>query len=217
MLISFDQLEDLNKRRFDEARKLEEITVEEEKAKELAIEEKEKHEAAEMEAQRLRQCTEREAALKREAETKAMRDAKEKEKLESALVGPVQQYQNFTWEEIISATSSFSEDLKIGMGGYGNIYKGNFHHTTAAVKVLHSNESHKINQFQQEVQQFVIHLNNCSYIFKFFFKIREVSLSGKSSLEYKKYPTGRKQFVNVKSSSRSVKLSYFSQLDMILK
>ncbi|EXC20961.1 U-box domain-containing protein 35 [Morus notabilis] len=146
------KLKDLNKQRLDEARKLEEITAEEEKAKELAIEEKEKHEAAEMEAQRLRQCTEREAALKREAETKAMHDTKEKEKLESALVGPVQQYQNFTWEEIISATSSFSEDLKIGMGGYGNIYKGNFHHTTAAVKVLHSNESHKINQFQQELE-----------------------------------------------------------------
>lgn len=82
---------------------------------------------------------------------KAMHDAKEIEKLENALVGPVQQYHMFTWEEIVSATSSFSEDLKIGMGGYGTVYKCSFRHTTAAVKVLHSKENRKTKQFQQEV------------------------------------------------------------------
>lgn len=125
--------------------------------KELARQEKEKHEAAEKQAMYMRQCAEREASLRREAEMKAMYDAREKEKFENALVGPVQQYHKFTWEEIVSATLSFSEDLKLGMGGYGTIYKCCFHHTTAAVKVLHSKESHKTKQFQQEV----LHLIEC--------------------------------------------------------
>lgn len=51
----------------------------------------------------------------------------------------------------MSATSSFSEDLKIGMGAYGSVYKCNLHHTTAAVKVLHSEDSHKNKQFLQEL------------------------------------------------------------------
>lgn len=111
----------------------------------------EKHESAERQAQCLRECAKREASLRKEAEMKAMHDAKEKEKLENAIVGPVQQYHRFTWEEIVSGTSSFSEDLKIGVGGYGTVYKCNIHHTTAAVKVLHSKENRKTKQFQQEV------------------------------------------------------------------
>jgi hypothetical protein len=101
----------------------------------------------------VRECAEREAFQRRDAEMKADHDAKEKEKLENALFGPVQQYQKITWEEIVSATSSFSEDLKIGMGAYGSVYKCNLHHTTAAVKVLHSKENHKTKQFQQEVNK----------------------------------------------------------------
>ncbi|PON51051.1 Mitogen-activated protein kinase kinase kinase [Parasponia andersonii] len=150
-LISFDQLKYLNKNLSDNAKKLEETIVGEEKAKELARKEKEKHEAAKREVQYVRQCAEREASLKKDAEMKATHDSKEREKLETALVGPVQQYQKFTWEEIELATCSFSEDLKIGMGGYGTVYKCSFHQTTAAVKVLCSNESHKSRQFQQEL------------------------------------------------------------------
>lgn len=131
--------------------KLKEINIKEERAKELARQEKERHEAAKREAEYVRECAEREASQRREAEMKAVHDAKEKKKFENALVGPVQQYHKFTWEEIVSATSSFSEDLKIGMGAYGSVYKCNLHHTTAAVKVLHSEDSHNNKQFLQEV------------------------------------------------------------------
>lgn len=123
----------------------------EEKAKVFATQEKEKYEAAKIEAEYMRECVEREVSQRREAEMKAMHDAEEKEKLESVLVGPVQQYQKFMWDEIVTATSSFSEDLRIGMGAYGTVYKCSFHHTTAAVKVLHSKENRQTKQFQQEV------------------------------------------------------------------
>nr|KYP41419.1 U-box domain-containing protein 35 [Cajanus cajan] len=61
------------------------------------------------------------------------------------------QYRKFTWDEIVSATSSFSEDLKIGMGAYGIVYKCSLYHTTVAVKVLKTNENCESKQFQQEV------------------------------------------------------------------
>ncbi|XP_061997820.1 U-box domain-containing protein 35-like isoform X2 [Rosa rugosa] len=146
------KISNLSNRRLEEAVRLKEISAMEEKAKMLAEQEKEKYEAAKIEADYMRQCIESEASQRREAEMKAFHDAKEKEKLENVLVGPVQQYQKFRWEDIVSATSSFSEDLRIGMGAYGTVYKSNFHHTTAAVKVLHSKENHQTKQFLQELE-----------------------------------------------------------------
>lgn len=81
----------------------------------------------------------------------AARSAREKEKFENALLGPLLQYQKFTWAEITAATSSFSENHRIGMGAYGTVYKCNLHYTTAAVKVLHSKETKLTKQFNQEV------------------------------------------------------------------
>lgn len=150
-LTAFSQLNNLNKRQLEEAAKLDKIKLLEEKAIESARQEKEKYEAARREAEYVRRCVEREATQRQQAEMEAMREAKEKEKLENALVGPVQQFLELTWEEIVSATSSFSEDLRIGIGAYGSVYKCTLHHTIAAVKVLQSKGNHKTKQFLQEV------------------------------------------------------------------
>ncbi|GLT83959.1 hypothetical protein SLE2022_022200 [Rubroshorea leprosula] len=145
------KLDTLDKRRIEEETKLQEISSKEEEAKELARQEKEKYEAARKEAEYVKHCADREASQRREAEMKIIHEAKEKDRLESALVGPVLQYQKFTWEEIVSATSSFSDDLKIGKGAYGTVYKCFLHHTAAAVKVLHSKDSQSIKEFQREL------------------------------------------------------------------
>ncbi|XP_007038299.2 PREDICTED: U-box domain-containing protein 35 [Theobroma cacao] len=146
------KLNALRKHRLEEAMKFKEISFKEEKAEELARQEKEKYEAARREVEHVKECADREASQRREAEMKAFHDAKEKEKLENVLIGSVQQYQKFTWEEIVSATSSFSEDLKVGMGAYGTVYKCMLHHTAVAVKVLHSKENSRTKQFQQELE-----------------------------------------------------------------
>ncbi|KAL6952532.1 hypothetical protein U1Q18_015190 [Sarracenia purpurea var. burkii] len=146
------KLNDLHKRRSEEAIKLHEINMKEGEAKESAIQEKVKYEVAKREVECVKEFAEREAAQKKEAETKALQEAKEKEKLENVLVGRLQQYQKFEWEEIVSATSSFSDNLKIGMGAYGAVYKCSLHHTTVAVKVIHSKEAHRKKQFQQELE-----------------------------------------------------------------
>ncbi|PSS33205.1 Serine/threonine-protein kinase [Actinidia chinensis var. chinensis] len=145
------KVNDLHKRRLEEASKLTEINLKEVEAKELALQEKVKYEAAKREVDHVKDCAEREAAQKKTAEIMALHEANEKEKLEIALVGPLQQYRKFEWEDIVSATSSFSDNLRIGMGAYGTVYKCSLHHTTAAVKVLHSKEAHRKKQFQQEL------------------------------------------------------------------
>lgn len=144
-------MSNLNKLQLEEAAKLKGIHLMEEKALESARQEKEKYEAAKREAEHVRECTEREVLRRREAEFEALRAAKEKDKFENALLGSLQQYQEFTWEEIVSATSSFSENLRIGMGAYGTVYKCSLHHTVAAVKVLRSKGNHENKQFQKEV------------------------------------------------------------------
>lgn len=144
------ELNELSRRRMEESVKLKEIHFREEKAWYLARQEKEKIEATKREAELVRECAEREAVQRKAAEIKAARDTEEKQKLEKALISSDQQYKKFTWEEIVSATSSFSDDLKIGMGGYGMVYKCNLHHTTAAVKVLHDGQRTK--QFEQELE-----------------------------------------------------------------
>ncbi|KAL0734363.1 hypothetical protein Bca4012_010573 [Brassica carinata] len=123
------------------SRKLEELEFEELKLKEHATKGLKEKETQKFEQRR-----------------REKRETKEKEKLkESSLVAPKLQYQQFTSEEIKTATSSFSEDLNIGKGAYGDVYKCNLRHTIAAVKVLHSPESNLSNQFDQEVCRALTH------------------------------------------------------------
>ncbi|KAK9095226.1 hypothetical protein Scep_026695 [Stephania cephalantha] len=146
------RLKKLSEHRMDEVTKLMEISFREEKARELANLEKEKHEAAEREAELVRESAEREASQKRYVELKIKYDAKEIDKLEKALLSQNLHYKKFTWEEIMSATSSFSDDLRIGMGAYGTVYKCNLHHIKVAVKALHAKEAYRTKQFQQELE-----------------------------------------------------------------
>ncbi|GER46549.1 kinase family protein [Striga asiatica] len=146
------KLSELEKRRVEEEINLNEISLKEEEAKELARQEKRRYEDAKKEAEFIKECAEREAAERKEAEMRASRETNEKEKLESALNGSFNQYRPFTWKEIVSATSSFSDSLKIGMGAYGTVYKCSFQHTTAAAKILHAKEASRNKQFRQELE-----------------------------------------------------------------
>ncbi|XP_068634331.1 U-box domain-containing protein 35-like isoform X2 [Aristolochia californica] len=146
------QLDELSGRQMEEKMRLWEVTLREQKARELARQEMERTEAAKWEADFVKECAEREALQRKEAEIKAARDTQEKQKLERSLICIDQKYKKFSWEEIVSSTSSFSDSLKIGTGAYGLVYKCNLGHATAAVKVLHSTMGHKSKQFQQELE-----------------------------------------------------------------
>ncbi|KAK1306143.1 U-box domain-containing protein 52 [Acorus calamus] len=146
------QLNELSTRHMEEAAKLREISLREEKARELVIREKEKREAAQKEVVAVREYVEREISQRKDLEYNAAHDAEEKRRLENSLKHHNQQCKEFTFDEILSATSSFSHELKIGMGANGTVYKGTFHHMTVAVKVLNSKEDHRTKQFKQELE-----------------------------------------------------------------
>ncbi|CAN1237189.1 U-box domain-containing protein 33 [Linum grandiflorum] len=57
----------------------------------------------------------------------------------------------FSLAEIDEATDGFNESNKIGVGGYGTIYKGFICHTAVAVKVLNRDSMQGAAEFQQEV------------------------------------------------------------------
>ncbi|KAL2227252.1 UNVERIFIED_CONTAM: U-box domain-containing protein 52 [Sesamum indicum] len=144
------KLNDLYQQRFEETIRLEEMNLKEEEAKEIAEQEKARYEDAKREAKYAKECAEKETALKIAAEKKAICEGKAKDKL--ALAAPLHHHQEFTWEEITSATSSFSNDLRVGMGSYGTVYKCTLRHKTAAVKILHSMAANRSKQFQQELE-----------------------------------------------------------------
>lgn len=142
----------------EEEVKLRDINFRVEKAVEIAQQEKEKREAAEIAAEYVRQFADQEASRRRGLENMASNEASEKEWLRKSLEHA---YLKFTWEEIASATASFSDSFKVGVGSNGTVYKGTFRHTVVAVKVLHSNEGARMKQFNQEV---------CSILFSQFLR-----------------------------------------------
>jgi hypothetical protein len=54
-------------------------------------------------------------------------------------------------DDIANATEHFSDELKIGEGGYGPVYKATLDNTLVAVKILYSNVTQGLKQFRQEV------------------------------------------------------------------
>ncbi|XP_059456957.1 U-box domain-containing protein 33-like [Corylus avellana] len=61
------------------------------------------------------------------------------------------QFSEFLLTEIEEATLWFDESLKIGEGGYGNIYKGLLRQTKVAIKILKSHDAQGTKQFQTEL------------------------------------------------------------------
>ncbi|XP_031483071.1 U-box domain-containing protein 35-like isoform X1 [Nymphaea colorata] len=143
---------DLHIHKMNEANKFKEIRYQEKIAIENALCERKKREAAEAEAKFAKQSAKNELLWRRAAEIVAANEMKQKHVLEKTLEKVDQTYKKFSWKEIVSASSSFSDSIRIGSGAYGTVYKCKFHHTTAAVKVLQLDEGHKTKQFQRELE-----------------------------------------------------------------
>ncbi|KAG0469893.1 hypothetical protein HPP92_016593 [Vanilla planifolia] len=61
-------------------------------------------------------------------------------------------YRRYSVEEILNATDNFSDSLKIGEGGYGPVFKSTLDHTLVAIKILRSDVTQGVKQFQKEVE-----------------------------------------------------------------
>jgi hypothetical protein len=118
---------------------------------EAARKEREQRYAVEAQARHVRNLAKEEALKKQNLQLRASREAENMQKLEKLLELGGKSYIIFTWEEMESATSSFSEALKIGSGANGTVYKGKIHQKTVAIKVLKSDDSRITKHFEQEV------------------------------------------------------------------
>ncbi|KAK7347834.1 hypothetical protein VNO80_22373 [Phaseolus coccineus] len=86
------------------------------------------------------------------AELDVLKESIEKQRIVDKLLSNDRRYRKYTMDDIKIATKFFSEDLMIGEGGYGKVYKCNLDHTPVAVKVLHQDAINKKEEFLKEVE-----------------------------------------------------------------
>ncbi|XP_010416040.1 PREDICTED: U-box domain-containing protein 35-like isoform X2 [Camelina sativa] len=61
-------------------------------------------------------------------------------------------YRRYSIKDVEAATNGFSDDLKIGEGGYGPVYKAVLHYNSVAIKIMKSGITEGLKQFQQEIE-----------------------------------------------------------------
>ncbi|KAL9306468.1 putative protein kinase RLK-Pelle-RLCK-IXb family [Arabidopsis thaliana] len=61
-------------------------------------------------------------------------------------------YRRYSIRDVEGATDGFSDALKIGEGGYGPVYKAVLENTSVAIKLLKSDVSQGLKQFNQEIE-----------------------------------------------------------------
>lgn len=140
--------------KMEDARRFEEAKVSEEAALAIAETERERCKVAIEAADRAQKLAEKEAIRRKFAETKAKRDAQEKDRAITALHQNDVRYRKYTIKELEKATNKFAEENKIGEGGYGPVFKGKLDHTPVAIKVLRPDANQGKKQFQQEVRTY---------------------------------------------------------------
>ncbi|KAL2977865.1 hypothetical protein AAZX31_13G089400 [Glycine max] len=86
------------------------------------------------------------------AELDVLKESIEKQRIVDTLLSNDRRYRKYTMDEIKLATNFFAEDLIIGEGGYGKVYKCNLDHSPVAVKVLHQDAINKKEEFLKEVE-----------------------------------------------------------------
>ncbi|AQK96174.1 lycopene epsilon cyclase1 [Zea mays] len=85
-------------------------------------------------------------------EVRARREADEKVRALDAISNHDFRYRKYHIDEIEMATERFSDELKIGEGGYGPVYRASLDHTPVAIKVLRPDAHQGRKQFLQEVE-----------------------------------------------------------------
>ena len=76
---------------------------------------------------------------------------KEAEELRRKQAGDSRHMTKFSLSEIEKATQGFNESLRIGIGGYGSVYKGSLCQKEVAIKRLNSNSKQGPAEFEKEV------------------------------------------------------------------
>lgn len=147
------QTKELQQWKMEEARRAAEARNKEEAALRIAEMEKARCKAALEAAEAARRIAELEAHKRKNAELKAKRESEEKLKALDTLVRNDVQYRKYSIDDIEIATNYFADNLKIGEGGYGPVYRASLDHTPVAIKVLRPDAAQGRKQFLQEVPE----------------------------------------------------------------
>ncbi|KAM1503220.1 hypothetical protein ACFXTO_028483 [Malus domestica] len=139
-----------NRLKSEEQQRLHEARIAEEAALAQIENEKAKCKAAIQAAAAAQMIAELESQKRRLAEMTILEQAEEKKGTEATAYSF--RYRKYTIEEIEVATNKFSQDRKIGEGGYGPVYWGELDHTQVAIKILRPDAAHGRSQFQQEIE-----------------------------------------------------------------
>ncbi|KAJ4879419.1 Protein kinase protein with adenine nucleotide alpha hydrolases-like domain [Raphanus sativus] len=127
-----------------ESEKLEEAKVAREMLKELSEMDKQKTQSALQAAEMAQRLEEIEKQKRRLVEMQARFN-------EQSMANNVS-YRRYSIKDVEDATDGFSDALKIGEGGYGPVFKAVIENTSVAIKILKSDVSQGLKQFQQEVE-----------------------------------------------------------------
>ncbi|KAL2234815.1 UNVERIFIED_CONTAM: U-box domain-containing protein 34 [Sesamum indicum] len=147
-----EKVRDLVQWKSEEASRIEEAKQSREAALAIVEREKQKCKAALEIAQKAQRIAELETEKRKRAELKFKQESEEKQRAMTELAHSMVRYRHYAIEEIEVATNYFSSSNKIGEGGYGPVYKATMDHTAVAIKVLKSEETEGLKQFQQEVE-----------------------------------------------------------------
>ncbi|KAL1224097.1 U-box domain-containing protein 35 [Cardamine amara subsp. amara] len=127
-----------------ETETLEEAKVTKEMLRALSEMDKQKTQSAIQAAEMAQRLAEMEKQKKRLVEMQARF---KEQKMASSVT-----YRRYSIRDVEGATDGFSDALKIGEGGYGPVYKAVLENTSVAIKILKSDVSQGLKQFQQEIE-----------------------------------------------------------------
>lgn len=141
----------LSSESLDEAKRVDASLKREETLRKIAAEEKERYLKVMKELEEAKNVLAKESYERQMAELNVLKESIEKQRIVDTLLSSDRRYRKYTMDEIKIATNYFSEDLVIGEGGYGKVYRCILDHTPVAVKVLHMNAINKKEEFLKEV------------------------------------------------------------------
>ncbi|XP_027329699.1 U-box domain-containing protein 34 [Abrus precatorius] len=136
----------------EEAKRVNASLKREEILRKIAAEEKTKYLKVMKELEEAKSMLAKESYERQMAELDILKESIEKQRIVDTLLSNDRRYRKYTMDEIKIATKFFAEDLVIGEGGYGKVYKCNLDHTPVAVKVLHQDAINKREEFLKEVE-----------------------------------------------------------------
>lgn len=145
------QIQVLSSECSEEARKVQHALEWEEALKKTVANEKAKQLEAINQVEHARGSFTREAYSRHKAEMTTGMVSQDRAQIVDAILSKNRTCRRYSKQDIELATDNFSEDRKIGEGGYGNVYRCTLDHTEVAVKVIQQDSIDKTDEFLKEV------------------------------------------------------------------